>query len=70
MPSKFPVLLAQGVEGIAVGLACKMLPHNFIEIIDGCIATLRKQPFELLPDFPTGGIMDASEYRTVCAVER
>lgn len=63
LPSKFPVLLAQGVEGIAVGLACKMLPHNFIEIIDGCIATLRKQPFELLPDFPTGGIMDASEYK-------
>jgi len=63
LPSKFPVLLAQGVEGIAVGLACKMLPHNFIEIIDGCIATLRKQPFELLPDFPTGGIMDASDYR-------
>lgn len=63
LPSKFPVLLAQGVEGIAVGLACKMLPHNFIEIIDACIAVLRKQPFELLPDFPTGGIMDASDYR-------
>ncbi|MEP4079595.1 DNA gyrase/topoisomerase IV subunit A [Haloferula sp.] len=63
LPSKFPVLLAQGVEGIAVGLACKMLPHNFIEIIDACIAALRKKPFELLPDFPTGGIMDASDYR-------
>lgn len=63
LPSKFPVLLAQGVEGIAVGLACKMLPHNFIEIVDACIAVLRKQPFELLPDFPTGGIMDASDYR-------
>lgn len=63
LPSKFPVLLAQGVEGIAVGLACKMLPHNFTEIIDACVAALRKQPFELLPDFPTGGIMDASEYR-------
>ena len=63
LPSKFPVLLAQGVEGIAVGLACKMLPHNFNEIIDGCIAALRKQKFELLPDFPTGGIMDASDYR-------
>lgn len=63
LPSKFPVLLAQGVEGIAVGLACKMLPHNFNEIIDGCIAALRKQTFELLPDFPTGGIMDASDYR-------
>ena len=63
LPSKFPVLLAQGVEGIAVGLACKMLPHNFIEIIDACIAALRNQPFELLPDFPTAGIMDASDYR-------
>ncbi len=63
LPSKFPVLLAQGVEGIAVGLACKMLPHNFNEIVDGCIAALRKQAFELLPDFPTGGIMDASDYR-------
>ncbi|MGE9271001.1 MAG: DNA gyrase subunit A, partial [Verrucomicrobiales bacterium] len=63
LPSKFPILLAQGVEGIAVGLACKMLPHNFLEIIDGCIAVLRKQTFELLPDFPTGGIMDASDYR-------
>ncbi|BCX50417.1 DNA topoisomerase IV subunit A [Haloferula helveola] len=63
LPSKFPVLLAQGVEGIAVGLACKILPHNFNEIIDGCVAALRKQPFELLPDFPTAGIMDASDYR-------
>jgi len=63
LPAKFPVLLAQGVEGIAVGLACKMLPHNFLEIVDGCIAALRKQPFELLPDFPTGGILDASDYR-------
>ncbi|MCW1914056.1 DNA gyrase/topoisomerase IV subunit A [Luteolibacter sp. GHJ8] len=62
-PVKFPLLLAQGVEGIAVGLACKMLPHNFIELIDASIAVLRKAPFELLPDFPTGGIMDASEYR-------
>lgn len=62
-PVKFPLLLAQGVEGIAVGLACKMLPHNFIELIDASIAVLRKEPFDLLPDFPTGGIMDASEYR-------
>lgn len=61
-PMKFPLLLAQGVEGIAVGLACKMLPHNFIELIDACIAALRKQPFELVPDFPTGGMMDASNY--------
>ena len=63
LPMKFPLLLAQGAEGIAVGLACKILPHNFIELIDACIATLRKQPFVLLPDFPTGGILDASDYR-------
>jgi len=62
-PMKFPLLLAQGVEGIAVGLACKMLPHNFIELIDACIATLRNQPFELVPDFPTGGIMDKDRDR-------
>lgn len=62
LPMKFPLLLTQGVEGIAVGLACKILPHNFIEVIDACIAVLRKQPFELLPDFPTGGMMDASNY--------
>lgn len=63
LPVKFPLLLAQGVEGIAVGLACKMLPHNFIELIDASIAALRKEPFELLPDFPTGGIMDATDYK-------
>ena len=63
LPVKFPLLLAQGVEGIAVGLACKMLPHNFIELLDASIAALRKEPFELLPDFPTGGIMDASDYK-------
>ncbi|MGC4017356.1 MAG: DNA gyrase/topoisomerase IV subunit A [Luteolibacter sp.] len=63
LPVKFPLLLAQGVEGIAVGLACKILPHNFIEIIDACIATLRGEPFTLVPDFPTGGIMDATDYR-------
>lgn len=62
-PVKFPLLLAQGVEGIAVGLACKMLPHNFIELLDASISILRKEPFELLPDFPTGGIMDASDYK-------
>lgn len=60
---KFPLLLAQGAEGIAVGLSCKILPHNFNELIDGAIAALRGQEFELLPDFPTGGIMDASDYR-------
>jgi len=63
LPMKFPLLLAQGVEGIAVGLACKILPHNFNELITAAVAYLRKEPFELLPDFPTGGIMDASEYR-------
>jgi topoisomerase-4 subunit A len=63
LPMKFPLLLAQGAEGIAVGLACKILPHNFIELIDACIAALRKEPFELVPDFPTGGLMDASDYR-------
>ena len=62
LPMKFPLLLTQGVEGIAVGLACKILPHNFIEVIDACIAVLRKQPIELVPDFPTGGLMDASNY--------
>ena len=62
LPLKFPLLLAQGAEGIAVGLACKILPHNFIELIDGCIDVLRKKRTNLLPDFPTGGIMDASEY--------
>jgi len=60
---KFPLLLAQGVEGIAVGLACKILPHNFIELIDASISHLRKEPFELYPDFPTGGIADISDYR-------
>jgi topoisomerase-4 subunit A len=63
LPMKFPLLLAQGAEGIAVGLAAKILPHNFIELIDASIAVLRKQPFELLPDFPTGGTLDATDYR-------
>lgn len=63
LPVKFPLLLAQGVEGIAVGLACKILPHNFIEIIECSIAALRNEPFTLIPDFPTGGVMDASDYR-------
>lgn len=62
LPLKFPLLLAQGVEGIAVGLACKMLPHNFIELLEASIEALRKKPFELVPDFATGGIMDASNY--------
>ncbi len=62
LPMKFPLLLAQGVEGIAVGLACKILPHNFVELIEGSIAILRKQKVSLLPDFPTGGIADFSKY--------
>ncbi|MGB0409468.1 MAG: DNA gyrase/topoisomerase IV subunit A [Opitutales bacterium] len=62
LPVKFPLLLAQGAEGIAVGLSCKILPHNFIELLDGCIAFLRKQKPEIVPDFPTGGIADVSEY--------
>lgn len=63
LPVKFPLLLAQGVEGIAVGLACKVLPHNFNELVAASIAHLKNEPFELVPDFPTGGIMDAEEYR-------
>jgi len=62
LPVKFPLLLAQGAEGIAVGLSCKILPHNFIELLDGCIALLRKEKPELIPDFPSGGIADVSEY--------
>ena len=62
LPVKFPLLLVQGVEGIAVGLSCKILPHNFIEVIDASIAALRKQPFELYPDFYSAGIADCSDY--------
>jgi topoisomerase-4 subunit A len=62
LPVKFPLLLAQGVEGIAVGLASKILPHNFIELIDASIAHLRGQSFELFPDFPTGGLIDPTRY--------
>lgn len=62
LPMKFPLLLAQGVEGIAVGLACKILPHNFNELIDGSIAVLRGKKAEIYPDFPTGGLADFSNY--------
>ncbi len=62
LPLKFPLLLAQGVEGIAVGLASKILPHNFNEIIDAAILHLKGKDFELYPDFPTGGYMDCSRY--------
>jgi topoisomerase IV subunit A len=62
LPVKFPLLLAQGVDGIAVGLASKLFPHNFIELIDASIAYLKNQDFDLIPDFPTGGLADFSKY--------
>lgn len=62
LPVKFPLLLAQGVEGIAVGLSSKILPHNFNELIDAAILHLKDKPFELYPDFPTGGMIDVSKY--------
>lgn len=62
LPVKFPLLLAQGAEGIAVGLSTKVLPHNFIELIDASIKILRNKPFTLFPDFPTAGIADVSNY--------
>ncbi len=62
LPAKFPLLLAQGVDGIAVGLASKIFPHNFNELIDASIAYLKEEDFELLPDFPTGGMVDCSRY--------
>ncbi|NEW82315.1 MAG: DNA gyrase/topoisomerase IV subunit A [Mariniphaga sp.] len=62
LPVKFPLLLAQGVEGIAVGLASKILPHNFIELLDACIAYLNNEDFELFPDFLTGGFIDVLKY--------
>jgi len=63
LPVKFPLLLAQGVEGIAVGLSTKILPHNFNELIDASVAHLRGRSFQLYPDFPTGGIADVSGYQ-------
>lgn len=63
LPCKLPLLLMLGTEGIAVGMSCKILPHNFPELIEAQIAILKKQPFKCLPDFPTGGLMDAREYR-------
>ena len=62
LPVKFPLLLAQGVEGIAVGLNSKIMPHNFCEICDAAIAYLRGEEFHLYPDFPTGGSIDVSKY--------
>ena len=62
LPVKFPLLLAQGAEGIAVGLSSKILPHNFCEICDAAISYLHDQPFQLFPDFPTAGSIDVSKY--------
>lgn len=62
LPVKFPLLLAQGAEGIAVGLSSKVLPHNFCELCDAAISYLRGEPFKLYPDFPTGGAIDVSRY--------
>ncbi len=62
LPAKFPLVLAHGAEGIAVGLACKILPHNFNELIDACISVLQKEEFEIFPDFMQGGIADMTDY--------
>lgn len=62
LPVKFPLLLAQGVEGIAVGLASRILPHNFLELIDASIKILQEKDFDIYPDFPTGGLADCSKY--------
>jgi topoisomerase-4 subunit A len=63
LPSKIPLLLMLGADGIAVGLSTAVLPHNFIELLEAEIAAIQKKPFELVPDFQLGGIMDASEYQ-------
>lgn len=62
LPVKFPMLLAQGVEGIAVGLSTKVLPHNFVELLQACIDLLKGKKINILPDFPTGGTADFSDY--------
>jgi topoisomerase-4 subunit A len=62
LPSKFPLLLAQGVEGIAVGLSTKVMPHNFIELCEASISYLKNEPFQLYPDFLTGGLVDVTNY--------
>jgi topoisomerase-4 subunit A len=62
LPAKLPVLLMLGAEGIAVGMSTRILPHNFCELLDAQIKILKNEPFEIYPDFPTGGIIDASEY--------
>ena len=62
LPVRFPLLLAQGTEGIAVGMASKILPHNFNELLDASVKILEGKPYELYPDFPTGGFADCSKY--------
>ncbi len=62
LPVKFPLVLAQGVEGIAVGLSTKILPHNFRELCEASISCLKGKPFKLYPDFPTGGMVDVEQY--------
>ncbi|RZK29932.1 MAG: DNA gyrase/topoisomerase IV subunit A, partial [Hymenobacter sp.] len=64
LPVKFPLLLAQGVEGIAVGLSTKIMPHNFRELCQASVAVLRGREFQLYPDFPTGGLADISNYQS------
>jgi topoisomerase-4 subunit A len=63
LPSKLPLVLMLGAEGIAVGLSCKILPHNFPELLEAQIAILKKESFKVLPDFQTGGLMDVREYK-------
>lgn len=64
LPMKFPLVLAQGVEGIAVGLSTKIMPHNFVEIIKASIAVLKDRKVEIYPDFPTGGMVDIGHYNS------
>jgi len=66
LPARFPILLLTGTEGIAVGLSTRVLPHNFIEVVEALKAALCKEPFELYPDFPGGGLADASDYNDGC----
>ncbi len=70
LPSKIPLLLMQGTEGIAVGMSTSILPHNFNELLEAQIAILEGRPFHLVPDFPTGGILDASGYDKGCGKVR
>ena len=62
-PAKIPVVLAMGTEGIAVGMSTKILPHNLIELLENMVHILKNEPFEIYPDFPTGGLVDVSDYQ-------